>query len=158
MGIHLYLTVCSCIRDIMRALVLVVLLSVFCGVFGYGHRHRRGHKYKKDGPRCGVQAYTVQDHQYKTECHEVYESHCETVYNEVCNTVTDYTEECHHHYADSHYVAPQEHHQCVQVPHHRQVCHKEPLQKCHKVPRQECRKIPVSVPRTVARRVCYGKY
>merc|ERR1739842_216261 len=43
-----------------------------------------------------------------------------------------------------------------EVPVARDVCTKEPVQSCSKVPRKVCRNVAVSVPRTVARRVCYG--
>merc|ERR1712032_1430386 len=43
-----------------------------------------------------------------------------------------------------------------EVPVAREVCTKEPVQSCSKVPRKVCRNVAVSVPRNVARRVCYG--
>merc|ERR1712110_1403859 len=115
--------------------------------------------------------------EYENVCSTSYVDKCSTVteVTKECHTASLHSTHSYGHgHGYGHYTAPVR--KCVAVPVHnkvrtkepvesckkvpkevpvaRQVCNKEPVQSCSQVPTKVCRNVAVSVPRTVARRVC----
>merc|ERR1712184_230288 len=114
---------------------------------------------------------------YENVCSTSYVESCATVteVTKECHTASLHSTHSYGHgHGYGHYTAPVR--KCVAVPVHNKVCTKEPVESCKKVPKEVpvarevctkkpvqscsqvptkvCRNVAVSVPRTVARRVC----
>merc|ERR1712241_333728 len=167
------------------ALVVAMFLVSSGSAHGHRNKNRGGKRDECGLQRYTVseKAYKQECHDvYETQCATTYVNKCSTVtevtikydqvcatsYVENCATVTEVIKECHtaslyrgdlvakapYGHGYGHYTAPIKN--CVEVPVHNNVCTKEPVESCSKSPRKVCRNVAVSVPRTVARRVCYG--
>merc|ERR1712111_51082 len=167
------------------ALVMGMFLVASGSAHGHRNKNRGGKRDECGVQRYTVseKAYKQECHdEYETQCATSYVDSCATVTEVIkeCHTASlyrgDLVPKAPYGHGYGHYSAPINN--CVEVPVHndvctkepvescdqvahevpvaREVCTKEPVQTCSNSPRKVCRNVAVSVPRTVARRVCYG--